>query len=162
MYRIDGVLSLDYSPNGNNIVFSGLREGRSDLYLYRVVGNIQEPLWVDRFDDLNPKFTADGNSIIFSSNRPDDTLSGDVSYAAFERNLDIFLAHIDKDEVEIERLIETPHVDERNAVPLSENDFLYVAEKENGEQDIMWAWKDSTILSIDTIVRYRYYTDSEF
>ena len=160
LYRIDGVLSLDYSPNGNNIVFSGLREGRSDLYLYRVVGNIQEPLWVDRFDDLNPKFTADGNSIIFSSNRPDDTLSGDVSYAAFERNLDIFLAHIDKDEVEIERLIETPHVDERNTVPLSENDFLYVAEKENGEQDIMWAWKDSTILSIDTIVRYRYYTDS--
>ena len=65
LYRIDGVLSLDYSPNGNNIVFSGLREGRSDLYLYRVVGNIQEPLWVDRFDDLNPKFTADGNSIIF-------------------------------------------------------------------------------------------------
>ena len=25
---------------------------------------------------------------------------------------------------------------------------------------MMWGWKDSTILSIDTIVRYRYFTDA--
>ena len=63
--------------------FSGLRDGRSDLYLYRVVGNIQEPLWIDKYDDLDPRFTNGGNSIIFASNRPDDTLRNETNYAPF-------------------------------------------------------------------------------
>ncbi|MBM71916.1 MAG: hypothetical protein CL847_03940 [Crocinitomicaceae bacterium] len=160
LYRIDGVLSLDYSGDGRNIVFSGLREGRSDLYLYRVVGNIQEPLWVDRFDDLDPRFTNGGKSVIFASNRPDDTLRGDTRHIPFQKEMDLYLAHLDKDQIEIEKLVSTPLVDERKPVPLSNNDFIYLAEKPNGSQDLMWGWKDSTILSIDTIVRYRYYTDT--
>ena len=31
LFRIDAVLSLDYSPDGRNIVFSGLLNGNSDL-----------------------------------------------------------------------------------------------------------------------------------
>lgn len=160
LYRIDDVLSLDYSKDGRTIVFSGLREGRSDLYIYRLVGNIQEPLWIDKYDDLDPKFTSDGNSIIFASNRPDDTLRADVSYTSHSENLDLYLVHLDKDDLEIEKLLNTPLVDERNPIPLSENDFIYLAEKPSGRQDLMWGWKDSTILKVDTLVHYRYFTES--
>ena len=160
LYRIDDVLSLDYSKNGRTIVFSGLREGRSDLYIYRLVGNIQEPLWIDKYDDLDPRFTSDGNSVIFASNRPDDTLRADVSYTSHTDKLDLFLVHLDRDEVELEKLIETPLVDERNPIPLSENDFIYLAEKPTGKQDLMWGWKDSTILKVDTLVHYRYFTET--
>lgn len=160
LFRIDGILSLDYSPDGRNIVFSGLRDGRSDLYLYRVVGNIQEPLWIDKYDDLDPRFTNGGNSIIFASNRPDDTLRNETNYAPFARELDLYLAHLDRDQIQLERLVHTPLVDERQPIPLSENDFVYLAEKPSGMQDLMWGWKDSTILNIDTIIKYRYYTDT--
>jgi hypothetical protein len=160
LYRIDEVLSLDYSKDGRTIVFSGMTNGRSDLYLYRVIGNIQEPLWNDRFDDLDPRFTDDGNAIIFSSNRPDDTLRNDGAYIPFASNLDLFLLDISGKDLVLERLVHTPLIDERNPVPLSNDDFIYLSEKRNGSQDIMWGWKDSTILSIDTIVRYRYYTDT--
>lgn len=160
LFRIDGVSSLDYSKDGRTIVFSGLRNGRSDLYLYRVVGNIQEALWEDRFDDLSPRFTSDGRSIIFASNRPDDTLRNDQGFIPVKRELDLFLAHLDEEEVTIERLINTPNVDERQPVPLPDGDFIYLAEMPSGDQDMMWGWKDSTILSIDTIIRYRYFTDT--
>jgi WD40 repeat protein len=160
LFRIDEVLSMDYSPDGRSIVFSGMTNGRSDLYIYRVIGNLQEPLWEDRFDDLNPRYTSDGKSIIFSSNRPDETLRGDRKNIPFSASLDLFLCHLDEDETRLERLINTPNVDERYPIPLPNDEFVYLSEYNGGRQESNWGWADSTILSIDTIIKYRYFFDT--
>ena len=160
LFRIDEVLSMDYSPDGRSIVFSGMTNGRSDLYIYRVIGNLQEPLWEDRFDDLNPRFTADGRSIIFSSNRNDETLRGDRGNTPFSAPLDLYLCHLDEEAPRLERLISTPSVDERYPIPLPNNEFVYLSEYSGGRQEYNWGWADSTILSIDTIIKYRYFFDT--
>ena len=146
LFRIDAVLSLDYSPDGRNIVFSGLLNGNSDLYLYRVIGNTQEALWKDKYDDLHPRFTPDGQRIIFSSNRNEGS------------TLDVLTYDLESNKTEI--LIETTGIEEHNPIPLPSGDFIYTAEDFSGNQELIWAWKDSTILSIDTIVRYRYFTET--
>ena len=84
---------------------------------------------MDRFDDLDPRFTNGGKSVICASNRPDDTLRGDTRHIPFQKEMDLYLAHLDKDQIEIEKLVSTPLVDERQPVPLSNNDFIYLAEE---------------------------------
>lgn len=160
LFKIDEVLSMDYSPDGRSIVFSGMFNGRSDLYIYRVIGNLQEPLWRDRFDDLHPRYTQDGRSIIFSSNRPDATLRDDIENIPFNSNLDLFIYHIEEQNLPIEQLVSTPLIDERYAIPLRGQEFVYLSEYEDGSQEMNWGWADSTILSIDTLIRYRTFFDT--
>ena len=160
LFKIDEVLSMDYAPDGRSIVFSGMTNGRSDLYIYRIIGNLQEPLWRDRFDDLNPRYTSDGKSIIFSSNRMDETLRDDRENIPFAAPLDLFLCHLGDDEPRLERLVSTPNVDERFPIPLPNDEFIYLSEYRGGRQEYNWGWADSTILSIDTIIKYRYFFDT--
>jgi hypothetical protein len=54
VFMLEKILSMAYSEDGKNIVFSGVREGKTDLYLYYVVGNRQEQLTDDHYDDLDP------------------------------------------------------------------------------------------------------------
>lgn len=160
LFKIDEVLSMDYAPDGRSIVFSGMTNGRSDLYIYRIIGNLQEPLWKDRFDDLNPRYTANGKSIIFSSNRSDEILRDDRENIPFSAPLDLFLCHLDGDEPRLERLVSTPNIDERFPIPLPNDEFIYLSEYPGGRQEYNWGWADSTILSIDTVIKYRYFFDT--
>ena len=74
LFRIEKVIDIQYSRDGKKIVFSGVNKGRTDIYLYQVLGNNQEQLTNDIFDDINPKFIDNDERIIFASNRNDDTL----------------------------------------------------------------------------------------
>lgn len=62
IFQIDKILSMDYAPDGRTMIWSGLRNGQSDLYLYQVLGNNQTALWNDPYNDLDPVFSLDGNS----------------------------------------------------------------------------------------------------
>ena len=160
LFRIDDVMGLDYSKDGRSIVFSGLNGGRSDLYIYRIIGNIQEPLWEDRFDDLYPRFTSDGSGIIFSSNRTDDTLRNDRENISFASDLDLFVYNLASKELVLKRVVSTPGVDDRYPTPLPNNEFVYLAEHPDGAQEVKWGWADSTILNIDTIIHYQHFIDT--
>ncbi|HNA31965.1 MAG TPA: hypothetical protein PL106_02490 [Flavobacteriales bacterium] len=74
VFMLEKILSMAYGSDGQTMVFSGVLEGRTDLYLYHVIGNRQDKLTDDQYDDLDPVFTADGTGVLFSSDRPDDTL----------------------------------------------------------------------------------------
>ena len=160
LFRIDDVMGLDYSNDGLSIVFSGLYGGKSDLYIYRIIGNVQEPLWKDRFDDLYPRFTSDGRGIIFSSNRTDDTLRNDRENIAFASDLDLFIYDLESEDLVLERVVNTPGIDDRYPTPLPNNEFVYLAEYADGAQEVKWVWADSTILNIDTVIHYQHFFDT--
>ena len=83
---LDGIRSMDFAPDGRQILFTGLRGGASDLYLYQLVGNVQRPLWQDGYDDLDGRFSTDGKSVVLTSNRPVNADEG----AAPAQHTDVF------------------------------------------------------------------------
>jgi Tol biopolymer transport system component len=65
--------SYSFSDDGKFIAFSADEKGQADIWLYDIDRAKYLKITNDEYDDHSPKFGA-GNSVIFSSNRNDDTL----------------------------------------------------------------------------------------
>lgn len=66
MKGIDSFSNPSWSPDGNRIVFTGMVDGISDLFLYDFDSGIVERLTGDMTSDIHPTWSSDGNRIIFS------------------------------------------------------------------------------------------------
>jgi Tol biopolymer transport system component len=72
----DKILDFSYSPEGSRLIFSGVKDGITDLYLHTISSGTNEQITRDIADDLHPSFLEGGEDmIIFSSNRLSDTLT---------------------------------------------------------------------------------------
>jgi hypothetical protein len=60
---------VTWSPNGKDIVFSGMSEGESDLYDYNLATKELKQLTHDKYSDYQPSFSHDGSKIVFASDR---------------------------------------------------------------------------------------------
>jgi Tol biopolymer transport system component len=159
--RIDKVISMDYHPQGRQIAMSGVKDGKTDLFIYQVIGNNQEQITNDIYDDLNPKYTHDGKALIFASNRPDDTLRSGLKDKDPEKHTDIFLFHLDKKSGrQLEQITRTPDVSETNPAPYVGRGYSYLAPAE-GIYNRYVARIDSTVSHVDTTIHYRYFTVSD-
>ncbi len=158
--ELDKILSLNYAPDGRSMVFSGVREGRTDLYLYHPIGNRQERLTNDRFDDLDPAFVDDGSAIVFSSDRNDDTLrtAGGVTWSASDK--DIYIYDLATRSNVLKRITRTPGVDERQPMAYDSASYAYLSDAHR-LNDRWRAVYDSAVSAVDTVVHYRYFTTEE-
>ncbi|MCO6483070.1 MAG: PD40 domain-containing protein [Flavobacteriales bacterium] len=157
VFMLDKILSMAYSPDGRNMVFSGVQDGRTDLYLYYVIGNRQERLTDDQFDDLDPAFADGGRTILFSSNRPDDTLRANTAPAWVPNSKDIFRYDLATRGQVLTRLTNTPGVDERQPAMWDSLHYTWLSNADR-VQDRWLAHYDSTVSAVDTTVHYRYFT----
>ncbi|MFN0032923.1 MAG: hypothetical protein ACKVOR_12250 [Flavobacteriales bacterium] len=158
LFLIQKILDMKYHPDGKKIIFSGVNRGQTDLYLYQVIGNNQEQLTFDIWDDMNPQFTDDGKRIIFSSNRPDDTLRTDEkNIYQLAENHDIYLFELANRSRYLTRLTNTPDDDEQYPAEYSSKKYTYVTTGNESNARYL-ATIDSAITTIDTTIHYRYYT----
>lgn len=65
--EVSSISSPDWSPDGKHIVFTGLKKHCSDLYMINIENEKLEKLTNDIFHESAPRFSKDGNSIIFTS-----------------------------------------------------------------------------------------------
>src|SRR5262245_54462651 len=77
--QLDEAFSPSWSPGGNAIVFSGLKGGILDLYVYDLPKGSLRQLTSDPFADLQPAWSPDVRSIAFASDRFTSTIS-DLSF----------------------------------------------------------------------------------
>ena len=157
---LDGIRAMDFSPDGRTILFTGLRGGASDLYIYQLVGNTQRALWRDGFDDLDGRYSADGRSVVFASNRPGPAPGDPESIARPGAKLDVYAVTLG-DDLAFTRLTETPDIDERLPQPMAGGRVTYLAESTDHQQERIIAWRDSVVQSIDTAIHYRYFTQTQ-
>jgi len=160
---LEKVLSFQYAPDGKHLVLSGVKNGQTDLYLYSLTGNSLEKLTDDVWDDLAPQYTADGNAVVFSSNRISDTLPRKKKIEVTETNFDIFKFDLKKKDKLIrvlERITDTPDYNEWKPQPISKRSYVYLSDQ-TGTVNLYRTEIDSSILFIDTAVHYEYFPQTE-
>lgn len=89
-YEIDSLVTAHsprFSPDAKRVVFTGTTvSGFADLYLLELGSGDYRRLTDDLYYELDPAFSVDGKSVIFSSNRCVDGPKGALNL--FELNLD--------------------------------------------------------------------------
>src|SRR5687767_4942207 len=58
-----------WSPDRSRLVFSGLKAGLSDLFVFTMATRTVERLTSDAFADLHPAWSPDGRSTAFATDR---------------------------------------------------------------------------------------------
>ena len=94
--KFSNIRSFDFSGNGRLAVLSADAGGQNDLFLISSRNDRTKRLTNDIYDDLDPSFIPNTNSIVFSSNRTTDTVNNIVkgydrqtgSYNLYTYNLD--------------------------------------------------------------------------
>lgn len=158
LFNLDKVLDMSYSHDGRRMIFSGVRNGQTDIYLYYLIGNRQERITNDFFEDINPRFIKGSNRIIFSSNRVNDTLA----IKEFDKlgvTRDVFVMNLNNRKV-LERITRTPLIDEVQPAQYDSIRYTFLG-SENGVYNRYIATYDSAISRIDTTIHYRYFTHTD-
>ncbi|GAB2956199.1 hypothetical protein GCM10027048_22660 [Hymenobacter coalescens] len=123
------VLGMGYSPDGKALAFSGVRNGQADLYVLRAGSRQPERLTNDVFDDVQPVFMPDGQSVVFSSNRwLDSAGTARGSFKAVVNNYDLFRYRLDGTPQPVEQLVATISNETRPRV-LSQDEVLFLSEE---------------------------------
>jgi hypothetical protein len=158
MKKMDKVLDFGYSSNGRKMIISGVVQGQSDLYLFDVISKRMDQITDDIYDDLNPQFISGNQEIIFSSNRPSDTIFKKPEIDFIDRKNDLFiydLKEIDRNYKYLTRVTNTPLDNEIQPYELKEGTYVYLSDQ-NGIYNRFIAQKDSSIAFIDTSIHYNY------
>jgi len=157
LVELDKITDWSYLPERSTLLLSGVRNGQSDIYLYHLHAMALENISNDIYDDLNPRLLKDGKSIIFSSNRPGDSLTDKKFYDNESLNTyDLFVFNPNKDDKQLLRVTNTPNANETNPRVTENGEALYLSD-ENGIINRYIAKFDSTITKIDTIVHYAHF-----
>ena len=155
------VLSYDYSDDGKQLVFSAVAKGQSDIFVYNIAANSHKQITNDVFDDLFPRFINNSQEIIFSSNRPSDTLNitDEKDIKIYSASKDLFTYNFNSKAPLLKRITNTPLVDETQSELYEGHRFSYLSNL-NGVKNRFVASFDSVISHIDTAVHYRYFIRS--
>ena len=158
--QLEKILTMDYSSDGRNLVMSAVRDGRTDLYLYYVIGNRQEQLTDDQYDDLDARFVDDDRRVIFSSDRHDDTLRTRQDVVMLNGSKDVFLLDVLSRSTILTRLTNTPGVNELQPSRYDSIHYTYLSDVDGLVNRFLVRY-DSAVSHIDTTVHYRYFTVEE-
>ncbi len=94
---LNGVTSPSWSPDGQQIVFTGYDGGWSDLFVVRRDGGELRRLTNDRYADLHPAWSPDGKTIAFTTDRGPGTDFASLRFG----NMRVALYHLDSGNIEI-------------------------------------------------------------
>lgn len=155
LFNLDKVLDMSYSHDGRQMIFSAVKNAQTDLYLYYLIGNRQERITNDQFEEIDPKFIKRSSRVIFSSNRQSDTLAI-KDFSSVSENRDIFVMNLGDRKV-LERITNTPLIDEIQPAQYDSIRYTFLGNSD-GTFDRFIATYDSAISRVDTTIHYRYFT----
>lgn len=160
LFNFEKILSVDYSDDGREFVFTAVQMGQSDVFIYNIISNVYEKLTDDKFADKDARFISKSRKVIFSSDRNNDTIKQfDIDLLPRNLNHDIFIYDRDSDDQVLRRVTNTPYADEIAPMEYDGNSLAYLSD-EKGMFNRYIAKLDSNIAYIDTTIHYNYFTRS--
>jgi hypothetical protein len=148
------VQDMKYMLDANTLIFSAIRSGQTDIYVYKIDSQKFDQITNDIYDDLDPAFVAFPNKtgIIYSSNRPsaeaatsEDSLPG--------KRYNIFLVdNWNKSEFkQISQLTSLSHGNARFPSQYNSSHFTFVSD-ENGINNRYAGFFKTERAGLDTLV----------
>ena len=160
MLYFDQVLSFGYSDDGGRLVISGVKEGRTDIYIHNLASGFNQRITNDWADDLEPRFANKSKEIIFSSNRTSDSLIVEENnHQAISKYFKLYKLDLRTSDKVLTKLTEDNYSSERQPVSIATNIYTYLSDM-NGIANRYIAKHDSAISYVDTTVHYEYFTKS--
>jgi hypothetical protein len=127
--KFSNIRSFNFSNNGRLVIVSADFEGQNDLFLLSSRRDRTKRLTNDKFDDLDPAFIPNSNTVVFSSNRPSDSLHTNVKgLQKLSPNYNLFLFNIDTTLNKLIRVTNTLSKD-FHARAVDENNFFYLSDQ---------------------------------
>lgn len=161
LFHFEKILSVDYSDDGREFVFTALQKGQSDVYIYNITSNTYQKLTDDIFTDIDARFMNRSKKVIFSSNRTNDTIKQfDEKLLPPDTDFDLFIYDRKSEDNVLRRVTETPFVNETSPMEYDGRRLAYLSDA-TGTVNRYLAELDSAVAFIDTTVHYRYFTRSE-
>lgn len=159
---VEKITSWTYSPDGKMMLFSGFKNGQSDIYIYSFLARSFQNLTNDFYDDYGPVFIKNQQQIVFASNRNRDSigLKDDFMKASPRKYRDLYLYKYSEKDPELLRVTYTPWADEYDVVFSGQQQVLYLSDKD-GLVNRYSATFDSTISRIDTAIHYAYFAKTK-
>lgn len=157
--KFQQVLDFDYTVDDRRLVLSGVKNGQSDLYTYYIPNTRTRQLTNDYYNDLDLSYTevSGKKGIVFTSNRPDDTLRlTKLDTLLPLGNTDVFFFDLEAISRPLIQLTDTPMDNEQIPTQATNEYFSYLGES-NGIYNRYAVRFDSTYLRTDT---YVYFGDS--
>jgi hypothetical protein len=154
---VEKITSWCYSPDGQRMLFSGFKNGQSDIFLYSFAAKTYQNITNDFYDDYDPVF-MNPQQIAFASNRPVDSilLKDNFLDASRNRKYNLFQYNLKAKDSALLRITDTPFANESGLQPAGDQRLLYLSD-ESGVVNRYEAVFDSSISRIDTAVHYMYY-----
>jgi len=147
--RFSQVKSLDFNSNGRLAIMSADLNGQNDLFLYNPNRNTFRRITNDIYDDLFPRFIPKTDKIVFSSNRPEDSLYYENQPAReiqlntdIDDNFNIFIYEGEPEDSLLNRVTNTISID-TNPIPLDENTIYYLSDQRGIYNVFKYDLKDS-------------------
>jgi hypothetical protein len=127
--RFSNVRSFDFSGNGRLAVLSADLNGQNDLFLISSRRDRTRRLTNDIFDDLDPSFIPNTNTVVFSSNRTTDSIASKIrGYDKSTINYNLFLFSLDSTSTTVARVTNTLSKDFKPKA-IDENNFIYLSDQ---------------------------------
>src|SRR5690606_996348 len=132
MKDMEKVLDFGYSPDGTKMIISGVLKGQSDLYLYNILSKSITKITDDIYDDMHPQFIDNGERVIFSSNRPSDTIFKKPEIDFIDRKNDLYIYDLKqhgRNYIFLERITDTEEENEIEPYEMAPGKYIYLNNK---------------------------------
>ena len=131
----DQITDASFMLDANTVILSAVKNGHSDIFIYKIEQNKAEQITNDVYDDLNPTFVSFPNrsGIIFSSNRPSGDAPSNDTVLPSKYRFNVFLVDI-LNKSAVKQITQLSNLKFGNAtfpMQYNNNHFTFVAD-ENG------------------------------
>jgi Tol biopolymer transport system component len=138
-----------FAPNYDRIVFSAVKNGRTDLYMYELDGSLTR-LTDDTWDEKEPSWSPDGSKIVFSSDRGHPVKltaarepNGFGSYAIYE---------MDVATREIKPLLDTSGDDANPVYAPDGREIVFVSDRDGALNAYLYDIANKTYLQLTDLI----------
>ena len=152
--KFDQIQDMKYMLDNNTLLFSAVRSGQTDIYVYKIDKQTFEQVTNDAYDDLDPSFVAFPNKtgILYSSNRPTAlAASSDDSLPGSHFNIFMVDNWNKSDFKQISKLSDLKHGNARFPSQYNQSHFTFISD-ENGINNRYAGFFTTERAGLDTLI----------